>query len=121
MSETLTLSPDKISPNVNPSSTSSSSNALFEHPDKFVRRHIGPSPEETAAMLKHLSFSDLDLFISQVVHQQIRLTENLSLPAPLTEFEGLKQLRDIASKNQVFRNYIGMGYSDCITPPVIQR
>ena len=94
---------------------------IFEHPDKFVHRHIGPSAEETAAMLKQTGFGDLNCFIEKVVPQQIRLKTKLDLPAPQSEFEVLKQLRAIATQNVVFRNYIGMGYSDCITPPVIQR
>src|SRR5207237_526867 len=36
-----------------------------------------------------------------------------------TRFGILNELRSIASKNQVFRSFIGLGYHDCITPPVI--
>ncbi len=86
-----------------------------------MRRHIGPNVEETAGMLKLLGFSDIETFIGRVVPQPIQLTKGLELPEPQSEFETLKSLREIASKNLVFRNYIGMGYSDCITPPVIQR
>ncbi len=118
MSETLTAAPKTISSPVN---TSSTCHPAFAHPDIFVNRHIGPNATETAEMLKQLGFSDLESFIGKVVPQQIRATAKLDLPEPQSEFEVLKQLREIASKNQVFRNYIGMGYSDCITPPVIQR
>src|SRR5206468_9371671 len=63
----------------------------------------------------------LDSLIDDAVPSQIRLTRPLRLPAARSEFEVLAALREIASQNQVFRSYIGMGYYDCITPPVIQR
>src|SRR5262245_59387948 len=120
MPEATAFRPKEISSPVN-SQTIAPKNSLFEHPDKFVRRHIGPSSEERAAMLKELGFSDLDAFIGNVVPPAILLTKPLDLPQPQSEFDVLNSLREIASKNAVFRNYIGMGYSDCITPPVIQR
>ncbi len=60
-------------------------------------------------------------FIQKVVPQQIGLGRDLELPEPQTEFGVLKQLRELASKIQVFRSFVGMGFHDCITPPVIQR
>jgi glycine dehydrogenase len=68
-----------------------------------------------------LGYAGLDELIADIVPPGIRLDKELQLPAPLTEFEALARLKEIASKNQVFRSFIGMGYSDCITPPVIQR
>src|SRR4029079_16704739 len=55
------------------------------------------------------------------VPKQIRLSKPLNLPAAQSEFEVLRELKSIASQNQVFRSFIGQGYYDCITPPVIQR
>ncbi|MDB6025635.1 MAG: glycine dehydrogenase, decarboxylating, partial [Verrucomicrobiales bacterium] len=121
MSDALALTPKELSSIVNSNNGMHTHSSLFEHPDKFVARHIGPSPEETAAMLEQTGFADLNSFVDKVVPHQIRLKRKLDLPAPQSEFEILKQLRGIASHNLVFRNYIGMGYSDCITPPVIQR
>jgi glycine dehydrogenase len=72
-------------------------------------------------MLKLLGFSSLDALIDATVPRKIRLREGLSLPAGLTELEVLTYFRALAAKNQVFRSFIGMGYSDCVTPPVIQR
>ncbi len=95
--------------------------ASLSHPDSFVRRHIGPGIEETREMLKLLGFSSLDALIDEAVPAQIRLKGPLKLPAPRTEHDTLAALKEIASQNQVFRSYIGMGYYDCITPPVIQR
>ena len=89
--------------------------------DAFVRRHIGPSADEVEQMLKVLGFSSLDALIDETVPPAIRLSQPLQLPEAQTEYAALAQLKAIASKNQVFRSMIGMGYSDCITPPVIGR
>ncbi|MGN6554515.1 MAG: aminomethyl-transferring glycine dehydrogenase [Verrucomicrobiota bacterium] len=91
------------------------------HPDKFVQRHIGPNAVETQEMLKLLGHSSLDALTDAAVPAQIRLDKPLQLPAARTEHEALAELRAVASQNQVCRSFIGMGYSDCITPPVIQR
>ncbi|MGF1493377.1 MAG: aminomethyl-transferring glycine dehydrogenase [Microcoleaceae cyanobacterium] len=88
---------------------------------EFVQRHLGPNPDENQQMLEALGFSNLDALIDQIVPPGIRLTAPLGLPPAQDEHTALAQLREIASKNQVFRSFIGMGYSDCITPPVIQR
>jgi glycine dehydrogenase len=72
-------------------------------------------------MLKLLGFSSLDALIDATVPRQIRFRGGLSLPKAMTEPEVLTYFRALAAKNQVFRSFIGMGYSDCVTPPVIQR
>ncbi|MEP0855033.1 aminomethyl-transferring glycine dehydrogenase [Trichocoleus sp. DQ-U1] len=100
-------------------------------PISFVQRHIGPSPDEVQQMLEVLGISTLDALIDQTIPQAIRRsrspngatakTDSLQLPAAQSEYAALSRLKAIASKNQVFRSLIGMGYSDCITPPVIQR
>ncbi|MFE1746372.1 aminomethyl-transferring glycine dehydrogenase [Coleofasciculus sp. H7-2] len=97
----------------------------------FVQRHIGPSPDEVQQMLEVVGIPTLDALIDQTVPQAIRRsrfpngatpkTDSLQLPAAQSESAALSRLKAIASKNQVFRSLIGMGYSDCITPPVIQR
>ena len=94
---------------------------LLSPTDSFARRHIGPNPAETAEMLKLLGFSDLDGLIDAAVPKQIRLPRPLQLPAARGEHETLEDLKTIAAQNQVYRSFIGMGYYDCITPPVIQR
>ena len=93
----------------------------LEPADKFAHRHIGPSAAETARMLHELGFASLDGLMDAVVPAGIRLAEPLQLQPSLGEYDALNALRDIAARNQVFRSFIGMGYSDCITPPVIQR
>ncbi|EEG09597.1 aminomethyl-transferring glycine dehydrogenase [Pseudogulbenkiania ferrooxidans] len=87
----------------------------------FVRRHIGPDAGEQAEMLAELKVGSLDEFIRQVVPAAIRRHEPLALGAGCTEAEALQKLADIASRNKVFKSFIGMGYHDTHTPPVIQR
>jgi glycine dehydrogenase len=94
---------------------------LLPHSDQFVRRHIGPDVAETDTMLALLGHKNLDALIDAAVPQKIRLEKKLNLPAARSEFEALAELRRIASENKVFRSFIGMGYYDTITPPVIQR
>ena len=92
-----------------------------ERPERFADRHIGPSPEDIQEMLRVVGFPTLDTMIDAAVPQQIRLKKPLALPAARSEVELLAELKAIMSKNKVSRSYIGMGYYDCITPPVIQR
>jgi len=89
--------------------------------ERFISRHLGPRPEDIEVMLGTLGYGSLDALIDAVVPQDIRLDRPLNLPRARTEREVLKELDRIAARNQVFRSYIGMGYYDCITPPVIQR
>ena len=89
--------------------------------DLFVHRHVGPRPAEVAEMLAALGHGSLDGFIDAVVPESIRMTAPLALPRGRTESDVLAELREIASRNHVFRSYIGMGYHDCHTPPVILR
>ena len=93
----------------------------FAHPDQFVRRHIGPNAAETSAMLALLGHQNLDELIDAAVPKAIRSGKKLNLPAAKTEHEALAELKRIASENKVFRSFIGQGYYDTITPPVIQR
>src|SRR2546428_1502611 len=89
--------------------------------DRFVTRHIGPSADETRAMLQALGAASLDEFIDTVVPEDIRLRRPLALPPGRTEREVLQALRGLAAQNQLFRSYIGMGYHHTFTPQVIQR
>jgi glycine dehydrogenase len=89
--------------------------------DSFARRHIGPNKEARDAMLSELGFANLDELIDATVPKNIRLDRPLGLPEAKSEAEALAELRDLARKNSVARSFIGTGYSDTITPPVIQR
>jgi glycine dehydrogenase len=96
-------------------------NNFLVHPDRFPSRHIGPNADQTKQMLQLLGRPTLDALIDEAVPKQIRLQRPLQLPAGRGEYEVLGELKAIASQNQVFRSFIGMGYYDCITPAVIQR
>ena len=95
---------------------------LFEQQAReFQERHIGPSDMETREMLKTIGFASLDELIEKTVPHDIRLKGNLDVGGPISEHEYLKELRKTASKNKIYRNYIGRGYYDTITPTVILR
>ncbi len=87
----------------------------------FADRHIGPTEADTREMLNALGFPSLETLIQATIPEDIRLQDPLDLPPPQSEQEVLSDLRRMASKNQVFRSFIGMGYYDCHTPPVILR
>ena len=89
--------------------------------DRFVRRHIGPRPDDVDAMLRTLGYDSLDDMITATVPESIRLDRQLDLPAAESEHDAIRALHTIASKNAVFRSHLGMGYADCIVPGVIQR
>ncbi len=89
--------------------------------DTFVHRHLGPTEADIQEMLAALGLQSLDGLIDQTVPDDIRLRRALALPGHRSEQEVLNELRAIAAQNRVFRSLIGMGYYDCITPPVIQR
>ncbi|MBA2272150.1 MAG: aminomethyl-transferring glycine dehydrogenase [Chthoniobacterales bacterium] len=89
--------------------------------DAFARRHIGPNARSIAEMLEALGFDDLEALIDSTVPKNIRLERPLNLPAAKGEREALAELRALSLQNKVMRSFIGAGYSDCVTPPVIQR
>lgn len=97
------------------------SNIPAENTESFVRRHIGPRPENTAEMLGAMSLSGMNELIAKTVPSAIRLQRQLDVCETSTEYSMLNELRELALKNKIFRSFIGMGYHDCITPPVIQR
>src|SRR5690348_791332 len=91
------------------------------HPDRFVDRHIGPDTRDVVEMLQVLGKGTLDALIDATVPASIRLSRPLDLPPGRSEHGLLQELQQIAARNQVFRSYLGMGYADTVTPPVIQR
>ncbi len=93
----------------------------FQNPDKFVYRHLGPDEKEINEMLEVIGTSSLDELISETIPQQIRNTVEMILDEPLSEYKFLQNLKKTASKNKVFKSYIGMGYYPSIVPQVIQR
>src|SRR5947199_406770 len=89
--------------------------------NSFARRHIGANQEEIDAMLRSVGLENLNALIEAAIPKNIRLNRQLDLPEAKSESEALTELRAIAKKNRVTRSFIGAGYYDCITPPVIQR
>ena len=101
-----------------------SSAASLAFPDLISRRHIGPDRLEQEAMAKECGHPSVQALVETAVPAGIRLSTPLTLsdlPEALTETEALQRLRSIAGRNQVFRSFIGTGYYDTLTPPVIQR
>ena len=94
--------------------------ALFA-PDAFIARHIGPDEQAQQQMLHSLGVASLSELITQTVPADILLSRPpVSLPAA-DEPQALQELKRIAAQNQIFRSFIGMGYSNTVTPPVILR
>lgn len=89
--------------------------------DKFSDRHIGTNNDDTKKMLGVIGVGSLDELIEKTVPSSIRLKTKLDLDEPETEFDFMKRLQALASQNQVFKNYIGLGYYPTITPGVIRR
>jgi glycine dehydrogenase len=89
--------------------------------DHFVYRHTGPRKEDIPVMLKQIGMDSLDALIDKTIPKAIRLPEMLKLKPGVSEHEYARMIRVIASKNKIFRTYIGMGYYNSITPAVIQR
>ncbi|KAG5190576.1 glycine dehydrogenase [Tribonema minus] len=106
---------------LNRAMSSAAVDKVFAPCDTFARRHIGPSEADTKEMMKVVGVSSLDDLVDKTVPAAIRLSKPLTLDAPLSESEALAKLRAIADKNQVKKSFIGMGYSETVTPPVILR
>lgn len=87
----------------------------------FASRHIGPSSSETVEMLQSIGVKSLNDLVEQAVPDNIRLKNPLGIGQEISEYEYLRTLRTKAGNNQVFRNYIGLGYYGTITPGVILR
>ncbi len=107
------------------SSASSPSMSILAPSDTFSHRHIGPSEAEIAEMLGEIGYESLEEFSNAVVPAGIRLNRLMNLAglpdAPRGEHGVLTDLKTIASKNKIMKSFIGMGYYDTITPPVILR
>ena len=93
----------------------------FGPSDDFVRRHIGPTDADITAMLAAVGADSLDDLMAESLPAAIRMQGSLALGEGISEYELMGRLRELASQNRIHRSFIGMGYSDCITPPVIQR
>jgi glycine dehydrogenase len=94
---------------------------LLAPSDTFVHRHIGPSDADIAAMLQTLGLASLDELIEEALPEAIRGHRPLQTGPARGESELLEELRGIAGQNEVLRSLLGLGYYDCIVPPVILR
>jgi len=89
--------------------------------DQFSDRHIGPNNAELQEMLERIGVQSLDQLIDETVPDSIRMEGELDIPEALTEYDYLRELRETANLNKVFKSYIGLGYYNTITPSVILR
>jgi glycine dehydrogenase len=89
--------------------------------DSFVPRHVGPSESEIQEMLKAVGYDSLDDLIDATIPRGIRMSRPLNIHHGWSERDALAHMRAIASRNRIFRSFLGYGYADTFTPPVIQR
>ncbi|MCL2040527.1 MAG: aminomethyl-transferring glycine dehydrogenase [Bacteroidales bacterium] len=89
--------------------------------NNFLNRHVGPRDAEVQDMCKTIGVQSVEQLIDETVPSAIRLKNPLPLPEGINELEMLNRMKALASKNQIFRTYTGMGYYAAIMPGVIQR
>ncbi|MSZ27320.1 MAG: glycine dehydrogenase (aminomethyl-transferring), partial [Actinobacteria bacterium] len=95
----------------------------MEHRSDFVDRHVGPNHYQIQTMLLELGYKDLDSFIKAVVPANIHIKGEIekSVPIGVSESQALSEIKKLASKNIIKRNFIGAGYYGTKTPAVILR
>jgi glycine dehydrogenase len=89
--------------------------------EQFQTRHIGPRESDLREMLDTIGVDSLDQLVDQTIPPSIRLSKHVNIPEGMSESRFLEMMRGLASRNKVYKSHIGLGYYDCITPPVIQR
>ena len=87
----------------------------------FIKRHIGLKKKDEKKMLSELGYESINDLISSTVPNKILLKDLLSIGEPNSEYEALRKLKAISKKNNLFSNFIGMGYYGTYTPNVIVR
>ena len=93
----------------------------INHKDEFIYRHNSSMKNDTEAMLKTIGVNSVDQLIDETIPAHIRLKQRMQLPEPLTEVELLTMLSEVASKNKLYKNFIGQGYYGTNTPLVVLR
>ena len=88
---------------------------------KFEDRHLGLRSEQIAEMCSVIGVETLGQLVDQTVPESIRLQREFNLPEAMSEHEYLEHVKGIASRNKVFKSYIGQGYYNTIVPNVILR
>ena len=94
---------------------------IDDNSKEFIYRHIGPSEKEQQKMLEAVGYKTLENLMDNTVPEKILLKEELKIDEPLSENDALKKLKSISKQNEIFRNFIGMGYYNSFTPNVILR
>ena len=94
---------------------------IDDNSKEFIARHIGPSEEEQLKMLQTVGAKSLNDLMMKTVPEKILLSDELKIDEPMSENDALKKLKSISKKNEIFRNFIGMGYYNSLTPNVILR
>jgi glycine dehydrogenase len=94
---------------------------IDDNSKEFIARHIGPSDEEQLKMLQTVGAKSLNDLMMKTVPEKILLSDELKIDEPMSENDALKKLKSISKKNEIFRNFIGMGYYNSLTPNVILR
>ena len=94
---------------------------IDDNSKEFIKRHIGPSEEDQSKMLQYVGYKPLEDLMSNTVPEKILLKDDLKVDQPMSENDALKKLKSISKKNKIFKNFIGMGYYNSITPNVILR
>ena len=89
--------------------------------NNFAKRHNGPQAQDIQKMLDVIGVSSIDELIDKTIPSSIRFKSPLNLEQGMNEFEFISHMKDLASKNKVYKSYIGMGYYNTITPGVLQR
>ena len=92
-----------------------------QYVERFETRHIGPDDKQVSEMLEKIGAESIDQLIEQTIPKNIRLKKSLNLPPAQSEAEFLTSFRKIAGKNKIFKSFIGAGYYNTFTPPVILR
>ena len=88
----------------------------------FSERHIPLSIEDISRMLNALEQGSVAQLLEQTIPSTIsENTSSFSQSEALSEHEALNLLKKIASKNQISKSFIGMGYHGTYIPSVILR
>lgn len=93
----------------------------LENHSEFIQRHIGPTQEQQQEMAVALGYESLDALVDATVPAAIRRKTPMDLPSAQTEQAVIARLKKLAKQNIINKSYLGTGYSDTYTPPVIQR
>ena len=96
-------------------------NLFDKQANEFARRHIGSNEKETRQMLSSIGAKTLEELIDKALPASIRDPKPLRVTEAVSEAAYLELIHEIASRNLVFKNYIGHGYFETIVPSVILR